>query len=650
MLTPSELLGREGPLARYISGFAPRPQQQEMAQTVADALENDNILVTEAGTGTGKTFAYLVPAFLSGGKVIISTGTRTLQDQLYHRDIPIVREALGVPLTIALLKGRANYLCLHRLAMAESSGFLPSRQAVDQLRHIRVWAGQTRSGDISEVDNIPEDAPVWYQVTSTTDNCLSQECPSLSGCHVVKARRAAQEADVVVVNHYLLFADMMLKDQGFGELLPGFNAIILDEAHQLHEIASDYFGNFLSSRQIVEFSRDVIAEYLREAGDVKSLADTANRLEKTVKDLRLALGTEEHRAAWHAATSKPVVRKAVQHLQEQMQELLQLLEQSAVRGKGLDSCWKRSIDLNERLKQFVADEEQQFINWYETTRNGFMLHQTPMDIAATFHDCMERHKGAWVFTSATLAIGKSFEHFMSKLGIQGAVTGYWQSPFNFKENALLYLPKAMPLPGEAGYTSAVVEAALPVIKACGGRTFVLFTSHRALKQAAELFKEAKLEYPLLVQGSAPRSELLDRFRSLGNAVLLGTSSFWEGVDVRGQALSCVIIDKLPFATPDDPVLQARTDAFKKQGGNAFMDYLLPNAVIALKQGAGRLIRDVNDRGVLMLCDPRIITKSYGKVFLHNLPPMALTRSLEDVKEFFGREEMQLDAQRVISGG
>jgi len=333
-----------------------------------------------------------------------------------------------------------------------------------------------------------------------------------------------------------------------------------------------------------------------------------------------------------------------------MQELLQLLEQSAVRGKGLDSCWKRSIDLNERLKQFVADEEQQFINWYETTRNGFMLHQTPMDIAATFHDCMERHKGAWVFTSATLAIGNSFKHFMSKLGIQDAVTGYWQSPFNFKENALLYLPKAMPLPGEAGYTSAVVEAALPVIKACGGRTFVLFTSHRALKQAAELFKEAKLEYPLLVQGSAPRSELLDRFRSLGNAVLLGTSSFWEGVDVRGQALSCVIIDKLPFATPDDPVLQARTDAFKKQGGNAFMDYLLPNAVIALKQGAGRLIRDVNDRGVLMLCDPRIITKSYGKVFLHNLPPMTLTRSLEDVKEFFGREEMQLDAQRVISGG
>jgi len=648
MLTPGEILGRDGPLSGFIADFAPRPQQQAMAELVADTLDNDAILVTEAGTGTGKTFAYLVPALMSGSKVIISTGTKTLQDQLFHRDIPIVRQALDIPVTIALLKGRANYLCLHRLATAESSGLMPSRQAVDHLRTIRVWAGRTRSGDISEVDNIPENAPVWYQVTSTTDNCLGQECPSFSDCHVVKARRAAQEADIVVVNHYLLFADMMLKDEGFGELLPGFNAIILDEAHQLHEIASDFFGTFLSSRQLMEFARDVIAEHLREAGDMKVLAQAANHLEKTVKDLRLSFGVEEHRAAWRVISSKSAVREHMRELQEEMQNLQRLLEESASRGKGLDNCWKRSIDLNECINQFDDNTDQQSINWYETAKNGFTLHQTPMEISGTFHNCMNRYKSAWIFTSATLAIGNSFEHFMSKLGIQDAITEQWHSPFNFKENALLYLPKAMPMPAEGGYTAAVVEAALPVIKACGGRTFVLFTSHRALKQAAGLFNEAGLKYPLLIQGSAPRSELLDRFRSAGNAVLLGTNSFWEGVDVRGPALSCVIIDKLPFATPDDPVLQARADALKKQGGNAFMDYLLPNAVIALKQGTGRLIRDVDDRGVLMLCDPRIITKSYGKVFLHNLPPMTLTRSLDDVHEFFKLEKEQTVIQHTAS--
>ena len=648
MLTAGEILGRNGPLAGCIKDFDPRPQQQEMADAVAAALLNDNVLVTEAGTGTGKTFAYLVPALISGNKVVISTATKTLQDQLFHRDIPVVRQALNVPVTIALLKGRANYLCLHRLSLAESSGLMPSRQAVDQLRRIRVWSGRTFSGDISEVDNIPEDAPIWHQVTSTTDNCLGQECPSFSDCHVIKTRRAAQEADIVVINHHLLFADMLLKDEGFGELLPGFDAIILDEAHQLYEIASAFFGIFLSSRQIIEFARDVLAEQLQEAGEMKDLGEAANLLDPLVKDLRLSLGIDKHRAAWRSTDSKIKVRECMQNLQGQILIVQQYLEEAAGRSNGLENCWKRSIGLYEALEHFSNHEDQQTISWYETSKHGFILHQTPLEISTTFSDCMTRYSGSWIFTSATLAIGNSFEHFMSRLGINDASTGYWQSPFNFRQNALLYLPKAMPLPGDINYTSAVVETSLAVINACGGRTFILFTSHRALKQAAAIFQETEMEYPLLVQGSAPRSELLDRFRTAGNAVLLGTNSFWEGVDVRGPALSCVIIDKLPFATPDDPVLQARADVLKRQGKNAFMEYLLPNAVITLKQGAGRLIRDVNDRGVLVLCDPRILGKSYGKVFLQNIPPMSLTRSIDDVQAFFDHENLHSNNQQIIS--
>ncbi len=648
MLTPAELLGRDGPLAEFIPDFAPRPQQQEMASAVAESLEKRGILVTEAGTGTGKTFAYLVPSLMSGDKILISTATKTLQDQLFHRDLPVVRQALNVPVSIALLKGRANYLCLHRLATAESSGLMPSRQAIDHLHRIRQWAGRTSSGDISEIENIPEDAPIWHQVTSTTDNCLGQECPTYNECHVVKARRAAQNADIVVINHYILFADMLLRGEGFGELLPGFDAIILDEAHQLYEIASDFFGIFLSSRQLMDFARDVVVEQLRDAPDMKILGEAARRLETFSRELRLALESGESRTAWRFVAEKPMVRQRVNALQGQVDKLQGMLEEAAVRGKGLENCWKRILDLGERLRQFAGEEDQLSINWYETTKHGFILHQTPVEISSIFHDCMDRYQAAWIFTSATLAIGQSFEHFMSRLGIRNADTGYWESPFNFRQNTLLYLPQAMPLPADAGYTAAVVEVALPVIKACGGRTFVLFTSHRALKLASGMFAQAGLEYPLYVQGSAPRSELLERFRVSGNAVLLGTNSFWEGVDVRGPALSCVIIDKLPFATPDDPVLQARAETLKQQGCNAFMDYLLPNAVINLKQGTGRLIRDVNDRGVLMLCDPRLLTKSYGKVFLHNLPPMTVTRSLDDVEAFFEHDALQSDVQRIQS--
>lgn len=645
------LLSGEGPLARHVAGFAPRPQQQAMAEAVAQALEERALLITEAGTGTGKTYAYLVPALLAGKKVIISTGTRNLQDQLFHRDLPVVRAALGVPLGVALLKGRANYLCHYRLEASLAEGRFRSRAQADELQRIHAWAGRTRSGDIAELSDISEDSPIWPHVTSTADNCLGQECPRLSQCHVMKARRAALEADMVVINHHLLFADMALREDGFGELLPGADAFILDEAHQLPEVAANFFGLSLSSRQLLELARDTALEQMREAADMAGLRETAQRLEHAVQECRLALGREARRAAWKEVAGDTAVVRAMNALDQTLEALQSALKPAAPRGKGLDNCWQRSRALLERLRLLMEPGADDAIHWFETYTQAFTLNLTPLDVAETFHSHLDAQPRAWIFTSATLAVGDSFEHFAAQLGLHDARTQRLDSPFDFARNALLYIPGAMPDPNEASYTAAVVDAALPVLKASRGRAFLLFTSHRALKQAARRL-EGRLTYPLLVQGSAPRNELLERFRAHGNAVLLGTSSFWEGVDVRGEALSCVIIDKLPFAAPGDPLLQARLDALARRGGNPFMDYQLPSAVLALKQGAGRLIRDVNDRGVLVLCDPRLFSKPYGRVFLDSLPPMPRTRRLEDVQAFFslpvtGDQLTEHGSQRMV---
>lgn len=607
-----------------------------MAAAVARALDENGCLAVEAGTGTGKTFAYLVPVLLSGGKVIISTGTKNLQDQLFHRDLPVVRETLGMPLRAALLKGRANYLCAHRLELAELEGRVRSRAREAELLRIRDWAGRTRSGDIAEVIDVPEDSPVWPVVTSTVENCLGQDCSHLADCYVMKARRAAQEADVVVVNHYLLFADMALKEGGFGELLPGANAFILDEAHQLPEVASDFFGLSLGGRQLVDLARDAAAEQQREAGDMEDIPQAGERLERATLDLRQALGVELRRAAWHEVSGKPEVVAACQAVREGLLALEKALEPAAQRGKGLETCLRRSQDLLERFARVSQSPAEGEVQWFETYTRSFTLNLTPMEIAEAFRGHMGRYKSAWIFASATLAVGDSFAHFANRLGLREAETLQLESPFDYARNALLYIPTAMPDPNDRTYTAAVVEAALPVIRASRGRAFLLFTSHRALKEAAELL-QGRLEYELLIQGSVPRRELLERFQKNGNAVLLGAASFWEGVDVRGEALSCVIIDRLPFASPGDPVLQARIEALRARGGNPFMEHQLPNAVIALKQGVGRLIRDVNDRGVMMLCDPRVLSKPYGRVFLDSLPPMRRTRRLEDAQAFLTAE-------------
>jgi len=630
-----DILGPEGLLSHRVPGFAFRRQQLEMAEAVERAIEEADILIGEAGTGTGKTFAYLVPALLSGKKVIISTGTRNLQDQLFHRDLPLVREALASPCRSALLKGRSNYLCRQRMQAAAGSGRLPLQQR-GQLLRVQQWAGRTRSGDIAEV-GLPDDAGIWPWVTSTSDNCLGQECPDWRDCHLVEARRRAQEADLVVINHHLLCADLALKEEGFGEILPGADCFILDEAHQLPEVASNFFGMSLSARQLTELARDVETEYHREAGDVPAVPQQAERLKKAVRDLRLSFGLEPRRGAWREIAGQAAVQQAIGQVERELTELAGQLEALGGRGKGLDSCRERCVDLEARLATLAGEESAEDIRWFETHKHGFRLNRTPLSIAGTFSAHMQSRPATWIFTSATLAVGSSFDHFARQLGIEGGSTGCWDSPFDYPNQALLLLPRGLPEPQDANFNRAVAELSLPILEASRGRAFLLYTSHRALREAAAWLGE-RLPFPLLVQGSAPRAELLERFRRSGDGVLLGTASFWEGVDVRGEALSCVIIDKLPFASPGDPVLQARIDALRRQGGNPFRDFQLPQAVISLKQGAGRLIRDVSDRGVLVVCDPRLVSRSYGRAFLNSLPPMRRSRELDDVLEFFGQKE------------
>ena len=629
-----DVLGPDGLLARTLEGFSERPQQLEMAEAVADALEHGEALIAEAGTGTGKTFAYLVPAMLSGQKVVISTGTRNLQDQLFLRDLPRLLDAMASPVQVALLKGRANYLCIHRLENALLDDRGHSRTNLRWLLKARDWAQVTERGDISELSDVPEDAAIWPMVTSTTDNCLGQECPAWSRCHLVEARRRAQEADIVVVNHHLLCADFAIKDDGFGELLPSADAFIIDEAHQLPEVASNFFGSTVSTRQLLELTRDTQAEYHREAGDLPKLLEQLDVVAKTARDLRLAFGQSLRRGPWAEVEQAPEITQAMDACRDELGVLHGMLEVIEGRGKGLDACLARCAGLIQQLDALVAPEEgNDDIRWFETHLQSLRLNSTPLDVADVFRLQMQRHPAAWVFTSATLAVGDSFAHFQDQLGLHEAHTRKWDSPFDYPNQALWYVPRGLPQPSDPGYTAAVVDLVVPILAASHGRAFLLFTSHRALRQAADLLAE-EVDFPLLVQGSAPKAELLERFVEAGDAVLLGTASFWEGVDVRGEALSLVVIDKLPFASPGDPVLQARLDAIRRRGGNPFMQHQVPQAAIALKQGAGRLIRDARDRGVLVMCDPRMLKKGYGQVFLDAMPDFARTRDLDQVVAFF----------------
>jgi ATP-dependent DNA helicase DinG len=628
-----------GLLASKIPEYRVRAQQLEMAGRVADAIAECAVLACEGGTGTGKTFAYLVPAILSSGKVIVSTGTKTLQDQLYRRDLPTVRAALGVPVTTALLKGRANYVChyyLERNLEARQHG----PEVAADLRRIASFARITRTGDKGELADVPEEARAWDLATSTRENCLGQSCPRNRDCFVMAARREALAADLVVVNHHLFFADVMLKDEGMAELLPACNTVIFDEAHQLPDTATLFFGETLSTVQLVELARDVRAETLAGAADTPEAQRLAAALDKAARDLRLALPKDGARVTAASVARERGFVVALTALASALESLGDALEILAERSEGLARCAERARRAQGPPDGWRDESRADLVRWIEVLGHSLRLNATPLSVAEIFRRQLDGRPRAWIFTSATLAVAGDFGHYRKEMGLHDALTACWGSPFDYASQAILCIPRGLPDPNSEEHTRAVVAVSLPLLRASGGRAFLLFTTLRAMRLAHQLLHEAfedeALEFPLMLQGQGPRSELLERFRALGNAVLVGSASFWGGVDVRGEALSLVVIDKLPFAPPDDPVLSARLEALERAGGNPFLDYQLPQAAIALKQGAGRLIRDETDRGVLVICDPRLLAKPYGKRILASLPPMRLTRELDEAVRFFER--------------
>ncbi|HEY5862737.1 MAG TPA: ATP-dependent DNA helicase [Casimicrobiaceae bacterium] len=643
------IFGHGGTLAARLPGFHFRPQQLAMAEAVARAIAERGQLVAEAGTGTGKTFAYLVPALLYGGKVIVSTGTKTLQDQLYERDIPLLRDALAVPVTIAVLKGRANYVCHHHLERTAREGRLPSREDARLLPKIVAFARASERGDRAELADVPENASIWPLVTSTRDNCLGQHCAFHKECFVLKARKDALDADVVVVNHHLFFADVMLRDEGLAELLPACNTVILDEAHQLPDTATLFFGEQTGAGQLAELARDAEIAARTAARDVPELPDAAADLVPTIRKVRLAAGDVSGKFTQQAIAAREGFQPALDALSAALDRLVAEMKHFAERSEDLASIARRAEEAAVRIARWRAgligtppEDGVEWIRWIDVTPQGWQLQASPLSIADIFRRQVESTARAWIFTSATLAVGSDFTHYTGQLGLADAATGAWDSPFDYDRQALLYVPRDLPPPNTREHTDAVVDAALPLLKASGGRAFLLFTTLRALAAAREriaaAFAREGLDYPLLVQGEGSKSELLMRFRALGNAVLLGSASFWEGVDVPGNALSLVVIDKLPFAPPDDPLLAARLTKLRDEGGNPFIDWQLPQAAISLKQGAGRLIRTETDRGVLMICDPRLTDKPYGRRIWQSLPPMRRTRDEAEAVAFFRMTE------------
>ncbi len=604
-----------------------------MAEAVAEAIGSADRLVVEAGTGTGKTFAYLIPALLSGRKTIISTGTKALQDQLYHRDLPLVAKAVGRPVTTALLKGRANYLCLHRLEQVTE----PAATLVDDLLAVREWRHRTASGDKAELAEVAEDSAIWPLVTSTADNCLGQQCPDYAQCHVVRARKAAQEADLVVVNHHLLLADLAMKEEGFVEFLPGAEAVIIDEAHQVPDLATQFFGVLLGTRElerIVDELRAATIPYGQPALDRR-----VDELQTAVRSLRADAPRKEGRYELGEVVGE--MRESLDRLAHAIHDAQTAVADLVDASIELEKLHEQLIGCGERLGLLASEDSWDGLRWLEVNPRSLRLNLTPLDVSSKLNSLIDNGFQAWIFTSATLAVGEDFSHFTSRIGIAGATGLTFPSPYRIERNGLIWLPPGLPQPSDPGHTDAMLEAVTPLLDVTKGGMFCLFTSHRALNNAKAWFRTHKRVLggrKLLVQGDAPRDDLLRRFRRAGNAVLLGTGSFWEGVDVRGPALSVVAIDKLPFASPADPLMMARLEFIRREGGNGFMQHQLPQAALALKQGAGRLLRDDTDFGVVVLCDPRITGKRYGDTFLEALAPMPTTASLDDVTSFLAAHE------------
>jgi ATP-dependent DNA helicase DinG len=632
-LDAASILGEDGPLTAQVSGFKVRRSQQEMAAAIEDALKYKGTLVAESGTGTGKTFAYLVPVVQSGQKVLISTGTRHLQDQLFHRDIPTVTRALSASISCTMLKGRSNYLCIDRLQRSREGSVRNGDVIMRDLERVFRWSVRTSNGDIADLPEVGENSQVWPMVTSTVDNCLGSKCTHFDDCHLNRARKRAQECDLVVINHHLYFADAALREDGFGKLLPEPDAIIFDEAHQIPDIASNFLGSTLGGHQLVDLASDTRLAELSEKSLIDGLVDAAEALQRLAGDFRAEMGNREQRVGWSdILREKPGLDKKLENLRDGLNTLSDKLERAAPAGELLGRCQERSLLLIQRCERILDDDVTNRIRWLDITRRSFRLNETPLRVGSVLGSMMTGNTRARVFTSATLSVDGDFSHYLEQVGLGEVDTRTWDSPFDFNNQAILYLPEGMPDPRDSGYPEALLKQALPLLRATFGRAFFLFTSYRVMSEVHERL-ESMDEFELLLQGTRTKQELLEQFASGENVVLLGTMSFWEGVDVRGKALSLVIIDKLPFESPSDPVLRARLQSIEEEGGNPFMDYQLPRAVITLRQGAGRLIRDNDDVGVLMVCDPRLKRSRYGRRFLNSLPPMLQTSDIHLVKAF-----------------
>ena len=630
------VLGKDGIIGDQIADFSPRQSQIDMARLIADAIEKAQGHIIEASTGIGKSFAYLVPVFLSDKKVVISTGTRNLQDQLYFKDIPLIRKTIVNARKTALLKGRSNYCCPHRIKHFKQQKQFQKREMASLFASLYEWSLDTINGDISEFSAIPENDSLWFYATSNADNCLGGDCPEFSNCFVAKARKKAMDADIVVINHHLYFSDLRLKADGFGEILPEAEVLIFDEAHQLPDVASHFYGEQLTMRQIDMLCRDMIEAELSEAGDSKQLQIPADKLSKSMADFRLELGQFQQKSDWSSIQHAPRIKQALDSVQLAINVLKELLEPLTSRGKDLASCYRRLESVNQTLQQFLVPDDSQ-VSWYEWNDRSFRLMLSPLEVNKLFREQLDQAGfGSVIFTSATLSSQQSFKYYSDRLGLSDFAENHFDSPFNFQKQALLYIPDDLPDPSDRDYAKRFGQRCCDLIEATNGHCFILFTSYRMLTWTASYLNN-KIKNPLFVQGEFQRSELLQQYLKSRRGVLLGTSSFWEGVDVKGDQLRCVIIDKLPFKSPGDPVYKKRLQQVNKHGGNAFMDVQIPEATISLRQGVGRLIRDVNDRGIVVLCDNRLNSKPYGRSMIESLPDMPVTHELQAVIDFAASE-------------
>lgn len=627
-----DCLSDDGEFALANPNFKSRDVQQQMAVAVNEAIQTESNLVIEAGTGVGKTFAYLLPALLSEKQVVVSTGTKNLQDQLFKRDLPTILKILQLNPQTALLKGRNNYLCLYRLENTLATGRLPDPKAVKHLGIVNRWRDKTLTGDLGDLSVLPENSSVIPLVTSTAENCLSQDCPFIDECYLSAARERARKAKVLVVNHHLLLADLVLKEDGFGELLPDTDIFIIDEAHHLGKTAYHFYGNTITSRQVSELCKEVELEYRTQVTDSRDLLLDSERLAKQVKEFRMALPDYDIKEEWQKDHSR---QEAVNELLSKINVLIEVVKVNSTRTKVLESCFERLLGFRSTLEEFTSSKnlDKSRVNWYETNRGSFRLNTTPLDVAELFQASRARYaKSSWIMTSATLTVNNQFDHYIAELGWQGVTQKHLPSSFDYQKQSYLYVPRNLPSPSHVNHTHSVVEASLPLLKVTHGRAFLLFTSHRALKIAAEKLRDYDT-FNCLVQGEASKEELLQRFVDEDNSVLIATGSFWEGVDVSGYNLALVVIDKLPFASPDDPILNAKISRCKQNRGNPFYELQIPDAVLTLKQGVGRLIRSVNDKGVVCICDPRLVGKDYGGLFVNSLPDMKRTRDQQTVIDF-----------------